>query len=280
MREQPVEIGRCGSPSRRKRRAVEGGLGRVEQRELAPRLEVGEIHQEVGALGRSQQEAVRGQAGWGAEQPVVGSNLRNPIELGITIADQDQPVGARVGGVDHTQAVAGRLHFKRRPDLAVDDGEWCESLHHVGVGLVNKAAGQLALFIEVEIAVLDQQRYLERRPFRQTQLALALVPHDPQPGEPGVDVEPGDAHDVVVVPEQRGTLVHWVVKEGGLAAGEEVLRPAVVNGRGQAAVQVYDRVAGQPCRVPVWGSTAESGDALHWHALRVRVRWGLGHDER
>src|SRR4029077_215618 len=134
------------------------------------------------------------------------------------------------------------------------------------------------LFIEVEVAVLDQERYLEGRSLWETQLALWLVAHDPQPGEPGVDVEPGDAHDVVVVPEQRRTLIHWIVEDCGLTGGEEVLRPAVVNGRGQATVQVHDRLAGQRCRVPVCGSTAESGDALDRHSLRVCVRRGSGHN--
>src|SRR6266478_3249164 len=280
MREQPGEIGRRLGQSRGERRAVEGSLGCVEQRQHAPGREVGEINQKVGALGRSEQQAIRGHAGWGAEQPVVRSDLRDSIELGTTVADEDQPVGARVRGVVHAQAVDGWLHVKRRPDLAVDDGDWCESLHHLGVGLMNEAAGQPALFVEVEVAVLDQQRYLERRSLWQTQLALGLVAHDPQPGEPSVDVEPGDTHDVVVVPEQRRTLIHWVVEDGGLTRGEEVLRPAVVNSRGQATMQVHDRVAGQRCSVPVCGPTAESGEALYRHASRVCVRWGPGHHQR
>src|SRR5260370_12116649 len=280
MWEQAGEIGRRLGQSRGERRPVEGSLGCVEQRQHASRREVGEINQKVGALGRSEQQAIRGHAGWGAEQRVVRADLRDSMEVGMTVADQDQRVRARVGGVVHGQAIDGWLHVKRRPDLAVDDGEWCESLHHLGVGLVKKAAGQPAVFVEVEVAVLDQQRYLERRSLWQTQLALGLVAHDPQPGEPSVDVEPGDAHDVVVIPEQRRTLIHWVVEDGGLTRGEEVLRPAVVNGRVQATMQVHDRVAGQRFRVPVCGSTAESGDALYRHALRVCVRWGPGHHER
>ena len=80
----------------------------------------------------------------------------------------------------------------------------------------------------------------------------------------------GDAHDVVVVPEQGCALIHQVVEDGRLTGGKEVLRPAVVNGRGQATMQVHDRVAGQRSRIPLCGSTAESGDALYWHALPVR----------
>src|SRR3989475_6873995 len=234
MREQPGDIGRRLGSSRSEPSAVEGSLCRVEQRQHASRREVGEINQKVGALGRSEHQAIRGHAGWGAEQPVVRSDLRDPIEVGITVADQDQSVGARVRGVDHAQAIDGWLHVKGRPDLAVDDGEWCESLQSLGVGLVNKAAGQPAMFVEVEVAVLNQQRYLERRPLWQTQLALALVAHDPQPSEPGVDVEPGDAHDVLVVPEQRRTLIHWGAEDSGLTGGKEALSPPVVNRWGRA----------------------------------------------
>ena len=85
---------------------------------------------------------------------------------------------------------------------------------------------------------------------------------------------------MVVVPEQRRTLIHWVVEDRGLTGGKEVLSPPVVNGWGQATMQVHDRVAGQRCCVPVCGSTAESGHALHRNASRVCVRWGTGHHER
>ena len=169
----------------------------------------------------------------------------DPLELGAAVAQQDEPVGAGVGAVEHAEAVGRRLHVEDRPDLAVHDRERREGLHHLRVGLVDEPAGQPPVLVEVEVAVLDQQRHLERRSFRQLELALALVTHDPEPREPGVDVELGDAHDVVVVPEQRRPLVHRVVEDGGLARGEEVLGPAVVRGGREAAVQVDDGVAGQ-----------------------------------
>jgi hypothetical protein len=93
---------------------------------------------------------------------------------------------------------------------------------------VDEPAGEPPLLVEVEVAVLNQQRHLERRSFRQAELALAVIAHDPEPREPDVDVELGDPHDVVVVPEQCRPLVHRVVGQGGLARGEEVLGPAVV----------------------------------------------------
>ena len=112
--------------------------------------------------------------------------------------------------------------------------------------------------VEVEVAVLNQQRQLERRALGQPELALALVADDPQPGQPGVHVELGDAHDVVVVPEQRRALVHRVMEDGVLARREQVLRPAVKGSRGEAAVQVHDGVTGERGRLLVGRAAAQS----------------------
>src|SRR5207253_1644239 len=112
-------------------------------------------------------------------------------------------------------------------------------------------------------------RHLERRSFGQPELALLLVADDPEPGEPRVDVELGDAHDVIVVPEERRALVHRVVEDGGLAGGEQVLGPAVVGGWRETAVQVHHRVAGQPGCVAVRLAAAQAGKALHGYAVRV-----------
>ena len=50
----------------------------------------------------------------GAEQAVVGADLRDPVELRLAVAEQDEPVGAGVGAVDHAEAVGGRLR-RRAP---------------------------------------------------------------------------------------------------------------------------------------------------------------------
>ena len=93
---------------------------------------------------------------------------------------------------------------------------------------MDQPAGQPPLLVEVEVPVLDQQRHFERRALGETEFALTLVADDPEPGEPGIDVELGDAHDVIVVPEQRRALIVRVVEERRLAGSEEVLGPAVV----------------------------------------------------
>ena len=249
VREQAVEVRSVAGVGGGEGAAVERGGGGVEQRELAAGLEVGEIDEQVGALGRREHEAVRRHADGSTEQAVVGADLGNPLELGRFVSEQHEPVGAGVGPVEHAKPVRGRLHVERRPHLAVDGRERRERLHHVGVGLVHELSGQPFLVVDVEVAVLNQQRQLERRSLRQLELALALVADDPEPGEPGVHVVLGDAHDVVVVPEQRRALIHRVVKDRGLTGREQVLRPAVVRRRGEAAVEVHDRVTGERGRV-------------------------------
>ena len=200
---------------------------------------------------------------------MVGADLRDPLHLRNAVAEQHEPVGARIGAVEHADAVRRRLDVKDRPDLAVHDGEGREGFHHLRVGLVDELAGQPPFLVHIEVAVLDQQRHFVRRPFRQPELALPVVAHDPEPRESRVDVELGDAHDVVVVPEQRRALVHRVVEDGGLAGSEKVLGPAVGGGWRETAVQVHDRVAGQAGCVAVRLAAAQAGKALHGYAVRV-----------
>ncbi len=211
---------------------------------------------------------------------MVGADLGDPVEFGCTVAEQHQPVGAGVAAVKDAQAVGGRLHLQQRPDLAVDHGERREGLHHLRVGLMDQLAGQPPVLVDAEVAVLDQQRHLERRPLGQAQFALALVADDPQPGQPSVDAEPGDAHHVVVVPQQRRPLAHRVAEDGVLAGRDEVFGPAVIGRRGEPAVQVHDGVTGQCGRVLVGRAAAQTRDTLHRHAAGIGCLRSGRHDHR
>ena len=95
---------------------------------------------------------------------------------------------------------------------------------------MEEVAGQAAVSIEVEVAILDQERHLERRTFRQRKLALAIVADDPQAGEAGVNAQAGHAHDVVVIPEQGRPLVAGVGVERPLSGRHEILGPAIAGG--------------------------------------------------
>ena len=136
------------------------------------------------------------------------------------------------------------------------------------------------LLVDVEVAVLDQQRHLERRPLGQGELAFTLVADDPHAGQARIDVVLGDAHDVVVVPEQRGPLVVRVVEDGGLAGRHQVLSPAVIDRGGQSAVQVYDREAGQGGRHLVGRASTEAGEALDRHAVGLGILRSDRHHDR
>ena len=96
---------------------------------------------------------------------MIGPYLSDSLELGVAVAEQHQPVRARVGAVDDAKAVSGRLHVEDGPHFAVNDGKRREGFHYVRVGLVDQLSVQPSAVVEVEVAVLNQQRYLERRTF-------------------------------------------------------------------------------------------------------------------
>jgi hypothetical protein len=166
IRKQAFEVGGILGVCDREGGAVERCGGGVEDCQLAPGREVGEVDEQVGALGRREQEPVRRHGDRGAEESVVRADLRDPLEFRSAVAQQHEPIRAGVGAVEHAEAVGRRLDVEDRPDLAVDDSERRERFHHFGVGLVNQSAGQPPLLVEVEVAVLNQQRHFERRCFR------------------------------------------------------------------------------------------------------------------
>ena len=84
--QQPVEIGSVLGLGGRIGGAVEGSRGRVEHGELRPRLEIGEVDDQVGALGRREGEAVSRQRGRDPKQTVVSPDLRDPVELRLSAA--------------------------------------------------------------------------------------------------------------------------------------------------------------------------------------------------
>ena len=49
--------------------------------------------------------------------------MRDAVKLGLPVSEQDEPVGAGVGVVDHAEAIGGLPHLEYGPDLAVDNRE-------------------------------------------------------------------------------------------------------------------------------------------------------------
>ncbi len=122
--------------------AVERGACGVGQGELAARLEVGEVHEQVGPLGGGEHESVGGDGNGRGQQAAVGADLGDPVEFGSAVAQQDEPEGAGVGPVEHAQPVGRGLHIVDRPHLTVNHGERREGLHRPRVGLVDQLAGE------------------------------------------------------------------------------------------------------------------------------------------
>jgi len=145
---------------------------------------------------------------------------------------------------------------------------------------VDQLAARATGLVDREVAVLDQERDLERRPLGEAELALARVPHDPQPCQSGVDLEPGHAHHVVVVPEQRRALVHRVLEERSLAGSAEVFGPAIGGRRGETSVEMDDGMAGERGRVRVGRTAAQAWDALHGDPVWTGAEGSPGHDDR
>jgi len=111
------------------------------QGELAARLEVGEVHEQVGPLGGGEHEPVGGDGNGRGQQAAVGADLGDPVEFGSAVAQQDEPEGAGVGPVEHAQPAGRGLHIVDRPHLTVNHGERREGLHRPRVGLVDQLAG-------------------------------------------------------------------------------------------------------------------------------------------
>ena len=76
---------------------------------------------------------------------------------------------------------------------------------------------------------------------------------------------------MVVVPEQRRTLVHGVVKDRWLAGSKQVLSPPVKRCRGETTVQMHHRVAGKRARTWVGRAAAQARQALHRDVVTVGV---------
>ncbi len=161
--------------------------------------------------------------------------------VGFTVAGEHDSIGASIRPVQQAEPVRGRLHLELRPDRAVHDGEGAEGLRHLGIGLVEQVAGEAAARSGVEVAVDEKKRQFVGGAFGEPELPLAVVAHDPGPGEAGVHAEARHAHDVVVVPEHPRGLLVLVPVEGLLAGCHEILRPPVAVGLCHPTVEVDDR---------------------------------------
>jgi hypothetical protein len=76
--------------------------------------------------------------------------------------------------------------------------------------------------------------------FRQMQLPLRLIANHMQAEQPCVDVQPVDAHCVIVIPEQCRILLVGIVVGARLSGHIPVFGKSIALGRRLAAMQMHD----------------------------------------
>ena len=190
------------------------------------------------------------------EQTAVGSDLLKWRYIEGLIQNLAAHIGikktkmieAGVGGVEDTEAVPSRLDLEKRHDLAVD-------AVHVPVELLNPdgvffgAVDDLGIVeraVVMEEAILQHERDLELALWKVERL-LCFVTNEIETSQTGIDVQPGDAEAVVVVPERGGGLAirvrGWVRIEFGsvlAVCGEPGFGIPIVVGENTGAVEMGD----------------------------------------
>jgi hypothetical protein len=190
-----------------------------------------EVDEDVGALGGREEDALDG--GGGGEEALVGAD---EVE-GDEIADGETEE-AGVGAVHDAEAIEARLDVEVGEELAVgEDGVAVDLRDPGGLGVGGDGVVELAVGEEGSIA--EEERDLVWAG-GQVEGGFGLVADEEETLETGVDVEPVNAHGVVVVEEQGRFLLVGVMVEEGFAGDDPVLGVAVALRRSAAAVDMDD----------------------------------------
>ena len=262
---QPVV--RVGCSRRLGRRSVvERGAGGVDQPQTLS-LQRAKVDDQIGALGRRKCETIGWQVHGLPKQATIGAKLLDEVmHRRSALIEQHEAVDARVGAIEDAEAVLSRFDRQIRPDGAVDEREGTEKLHRAIFDLVQQAAGERAIGCGLQVAVLDQQGDLVGAG-GQVQRGFLGIADEVQPGQTGIDVEAGDAHGMVVIPQQGRLLVVGVVARGDLAGQRGVLGPAIAYGSRATAMQMHHRPGLKTCHGRIGRPAAAAG-------LILRLVWG------
>ena len=143
---------------------VGSARARVHQRE-GPTPESMEVDQHIGALGRGQSDLVQRQ-GRGQQAAVAAYLAQRTRNNRAVLVVKPQRVEARVGGIEHPEAVPASVDGEMRPDHPVDQGEGPgerqRDLLRLGEQdgqLVQELPSEVALGVGIEVAVADDQRH-------------------------------------------------------------------------------------------------------------------------
>jgi hypothetical protein len=215
----------------------------VRQGDVRARGKPAEVDDQVVPLGRRYEEVQHPQRG---AEAAVRADQPERQEL-LPVGLETQPPETFVRTVENAQPVAAGPHLQIGIRLPVDDGS--VRAFHAGHGVGERT-------VLVERPVLEDERDLELAA-REAEPLLGGVVDQPEPGQARVDVEAGDPHGVVVVPEHRRALAVGVgvdrlvgrgigrveggVRRAAHALGAEPLRRRPIGlRRGEAAVLVDD----------------------------------------
>ena len=191
-----------------------------------------EIHHDIRALARGDREAGDGYRR--GQKPLVRSDLLKRLAIA-----ERQKIKPRIGSVQYTEAVLARLHIEIRKQPAVDKCGVSGVLGYPG-RIGEHADGIVDLPVGPDHAIHENQRNFVLA-LGKIQRVFEGVANHVQARHAGADVQPVDAHGMVVIPEQRGVLRVRIVVSGRLARRIRVFRPAVALRRDSGAVNMHDR---------------------------------------
>ena len=111
---------------------------------------------------------------------------------------------AAVGGVQHAEAILARLHVQKRKSFSIRHHHVAENLGHPRpVGIAGYGIVELAVLLEQ--AIVNHQRDFESA-FGKIKRVFKIVANEKASEHARVNIQPIDAHGVIVIPERRGFL--------------------------------------------------------------------------
>src|SRR5580698_6924430 len=141
---------------------------------------------------------------------------------------------AAVGSIQYAEAILARLHIEKGESLSV-------SHHHVAEGFWNPGPVRIARHGVIELAILFQQPIVDHqrdfeRAFGEIERIFEIVANEKASEHAGVNIEPIDAHGVIVIPECRGFLSVGIEVGARLAWNVPILGISVALRRSLGAV--------------------------------------------
>ena len=210
---------------------IEGAA--LEQR-VAARRDAGEIDQHVDALGRGEEQLGAGDGR--LQQAAVGADQEERQRVCV-VAAEGHPEVARVGGVEHPEAVATGGDVEVRPGGEIDLRLVAQPPEHHVIGGRRVERGG------VGAAVVEDQRYFRHARGQlegSAQCGLFVVLHGEHAEEPAARLAGGRAVRMRVVPVEPGTIAHGVGVVEAAVRRDQRLAVAVVGGVHRETVPVRD----------------------------------------